>query len=170
MSEHEWTPGELWLLNEDSGYSGDERILFRTDRRWVDAEGDKRDLSDSSVKRLAHPLVVIDPEDREQVERLAECYLSNVGLAIGLPLASKRIAHALREFADPKPPKPEEPTGLGAVVEDVVGVRWVRTESKPNIGGTVWTSAFHVTLADKAELREYVDIDAVKVLSEGVTV
>ena len=165
MSEHEWTPGELWLLNEDSGYSGDERILFRTDRRWVDAEGDKRDLSDSSVKRLAHPLVVIDPEDREQVERLAECYLSNVGLAIGLPLASKRIAHALREFADPKPPKPEEPLGLGAIVLDVKGDRWANL-----IDTTISRHDQHWMSVRNPKLwSDYADINVVEVLSEGVT-
>ena len=64
--------------------------------------------------------------------------------------------------------KPEEPTGLGAVVEDVDGVPWVRTENRANITGAVWQSAFHVTQPDKAIQREYADIAAVRVLSEGV--
>ena len=156
-----WLPHLVNMLNEYKGNG--EQTSCRDE--MVEQIESQIDRSDGNLNPTTRPLVVIDPEDREQVKRLTEMYRS-VDNSIGWgPLQA-----ALREFADPKPPKPEEPTGLGAVVEDVVGVRWVRTESKPNIGGTVWTSAFHVTLADKAELREYVDIDAVKVLSEGVTV
>jgi hypothetical protein len=70
----------------------------------------------------ARPLVVIDPEDREQVERLTKALVeaayrhSNVVVSDQASTATRQAA--LREFADPKPPKPAEPTGLGAVVED----------------------------------------------------
>jgi hypothetical protein len=35
---------------------------------------------------------------------------------------------ALREFANPRDPKPDEPQGLGAVVQREDGIRWVRGE------------------------------------------
>lgn len=64
-------------------------------------------------------------------------------------------------------PKPEEPTGLFAVVEDREGVRWVnfhdrkadRTHFQP------WVPHFHPR-GDRS--AEYSAIDAVKVLSPGV--
>ena len=70
------------------------------------------------------PVVVIDPEDRDAVARLYDLYASapsDVGLR-----GHEFLAHALREFANPKSPKPEEPTGLGAVVEAADGRRWCR--------------------------------------------
>lgn len=107
------------------------------------------------------PLVVIDPEDREAVGRFAEL-IENCGdenHCTQYPCGSMtcwvdRIADALREFANPKPPKPKEPTGLGAVVEDSDGRRWVHLSGR-------W---HHDPLAHSAR---YSDIDAVRVLSEG---
>jgi hypothetical protein len=105
------------------------------------------------------PLVVIDPEDREQVERLSvalggDHYYGSTGI----------LQAALREFANPKPP---EPTGLGAVVEDARGVRWVRTESAKGITNP-WSAALHEKEPDTVRQFAYVDINVVKVLSEGV--
>jgi hypothetical protein len=67
------------------------------------------------------------------------------------------MTDALREFADLKPPKPEEPTGLGAVVQDA--------------GGRKWTNTHRIRAWYHSDLGPYVyaDIDAVRVLSEGVT-
>jgi hypothetical protein len=48
-------------------------------------------------------------------------------------------------------PKPPEPTGLGAVVEDAGGGRWVRRQG-------MWCS-----------FNDYADLDVVRVLTEGVT-
>ena len=61
--------------------------------------------------------------------------------------------------AQTKPPKPAEPTGLGAVVEDAEGVRWVRTPRDP----MPWRSAQETVMAAR-----WVGINAVRVLSEGV--
>ena len=61
-------------------------------------------------------------------------------------------------------PKPEEPKGLGAVVKDRNGVRWVRVD--PNTDDDVdgaWESEFA-----PVNLR-WSRIDVVEVLSEGVT-
>jgi hypothetical protein len=51
----------------------------------------------------AHPLAVIDPEDREQVERLLTLFWDNGTDECN---DTKALTAALREFADPTPPKP----------------------------------------------------------------
>jgi hypothetical protein len=107
----------------------------------------------------ARPLVVIDPEDREQVEQLAAACRTAFGWTCG-PTENDTTATqaALRSLVTP--PKPPEPQGLGAVVEDAEGRRWVRGEHAwTNLGAKGiflnWTA--------------YADLAAVKVLSEGVT-
>lgn len=123
------------------------------------------------------PLVVIDPEDAEQVERLMKTIIDKAPSVVvrhnqggrHIEWRAASLAAALREFAAPTPPKPDEPQGLGAVVEDAKGVLWTRNEYKTNLTGTVWISAYHPTLADESVMREYSDIDVVRVLSEGVT-
>lgn len=60
------------------------------------------------------------------------------------------------------PPKPEEPQGLGAVVEDEDGEKWMRFTN--NSGGWPWIHA------GPMDSRKYADIAAVRVLSEGVVV
>lgn len=115
----------------------------------------------------ARRLVVIDAEDREQVERLDAL----IDKALEGPNSPKWsgpadcLQAALREFANPTPPKPEEPTGLGAVVEDDKGVRHVRT-----FGGcapTAWLG--HIKEDGGERTRRWSDISAIRVLSEGVT-
>jgi hypothetical protein len=103
---------------------------------------------------------VIDPEDRAQVERLLGVWrteyrhdqrdLINGGQADALQAA-------LREFADPKP---EEPTGLGAVVEDANADLWVHSCQG---GRAQW-----MRRNNPSAWREWSEIDAVRVLSEGV--
>jgi len=103
------------------------------------------------------PLVVIDPEDRAQVERLCGLFLKgNDGTAIG---DANDLQAALREFANPSPPKPAEPTGLGAVVENSDGGRWVRTDVAVD---RPWWRYPGITSG-------WAQVDAVRVLSEGVS-
>lgn len=119
---------------------------------------------------------VINPNGVGQVERLAIAYAAISSARSGdeyrawenrSPEARDRIiedlAAALREFANPTPPKPDEPTGLGAVVEDAEGRRWMRGSSTRGL--KVWVNDD----ALDSEWRAYRDIAAVRVLSEGVT-
>jgi hypothetical protein len=105
----------------------------------------------------ARPLVVIDPEDREQVKEIAR--LS------ALPIAWTALRDALREFASPTPPKPDEPQGLGAVVEDDSGLRWTRVEPAEQFSHNPWYPALDI----EVQPQEYRNIDVVRVLSEGVS-
>lgn len=167
--KREWQPGDVALAS----YDGEVKTYlygreFETDRfRWIGADG-----STSVDFRLAEwwgPLVVIDPEDRQQVEQLVKA-LSTGQPTIGLDPTNRemvdqawvtRTQTALREFDNSTPPKPEEPTGLGAVVEDAAGRKWVRTE---------WRYPWTVTYDEESgESNNYADIDVVRILSEGVT-
>ena len=103
--------------------------------------------------------VTINYEDREQVERLVEELCEGQwGHRWGDEQVDKMQA-ALREFADPTP-RIEEPTGLGAVVEDADGKTWCLCRND-NRGGWVRTDG-------KTFWKSFDQINAVRVLSEGV--
>lgn len=150
MSAREWKPGDVAMIEEADGTKS--RAVRSADgSRWV---VESRSLPMRKVIG-ARPLVVIDPEDREQVERLMD------GVTWLFTNADVEATQAaLREFANPKPPKPVEPTGLGAVVEDADGKRWVLSADADC--ANPWNEA------SGYDTREWSDIDAVRVLSEGV--
>ena len=133
-------------------------LIIRTpDGRDVAWLADLCEVTGEEVSDLppAPSLVVIDPEDREQVERLW------IILRDGLALRSRdNLQAALREFANPTPPKPEEPTTWLAAVEDADGNRWC-LHGGPTEPGLEWYSP------DLNCRAAYADIDAVRVLSEG---
>ncbi len=111
------------------------------------------------------PVVVISPEDREQVERLIE-RMAQARVWAVMPsdvdsmsdYRADQMQAALRSLI--APPKPDEPTGLGAVVEDASGRPWVFAGDVDS-SGTWWYNA--------AEPERWNEINAVRVLSEGVT-
>lgn len=128
--------------------------------RWANGDDDECWFTPSQVTDH-RPLAVIDPEDREQVARLTEMFWVNGSDDADDP---KAMADALREFANPKPPKPEEPTGLGAVVLAHAG-----SGNREHV----------VRGGDSAERRPWVDpvgdwhswadLREVEIVSEGVT-
>ena len=87
--------------------------------------------------------------------------LRHVAITTGT-LSPKVIADQI-EAQLPKP-KPEEPKGLGAVVKDRNGLRWVRADLGE---GPTWLEV----LPDGSNgiWADYTAIDVVEVLSEGVT-
>jgi hypothetical protein len=155
-----WKPGDVARIKGE----GADAVGIHTATGlwvWVDAHGSNPihggvclRASDVDVR----PVIVIDPADREQIERLAWLLITQG--AVGNNVAHSGLRAALREFANPTPPKPEEPTGLGAVVEDAEGRKYVRTAdtdcSKP------WSYANNYTDFD------WPNIDVVRVLSKGV--
>lgn len=118
--------------------------------------------TESAVCPDCRPVVVIDPEDREAVERLVD-QITRLN-APGPATYADRVQLALREFATPTPPKPEEP-GLGGVVEDTKGRRWVNaTDHRASVHTNPW-----MCLSDPERWASYADIDVAEVLSHGVT-
>src|SRR5690606_22718748 len=68
---------------------------------------------------VCRPVAVIDPENREQVERLTSAFYSQYPLvtfhASAESLHVDRLQAALREFANPTPPRIDEPGTWGVV-------------------------------------------------------
>lgn len=151
----EWKSGDVAMVGV--GCHANRHVGMFDGVGWRYADGIRWAANDPAIV-TARPLVVIDPEDREQVERLWRIWTT---FAPNHRLAQDNLQAALREYADPKPPKPEEPTGLGAVVEDAEGRRWTRYRET--------TTVRHWHPADGCGTeRRYAEIDGVKVLSEGV--
>jgi len=159
--KRDWQLGDVAMVTDPARFGERAMILLGHDpanRCWhgVADNGDVRCL-DANQAESVRPLVVIDPECIDEVDRLRDAVWR------GGPLDAWQSA--LREFANPTPPKPPEPKppepmGLGAVVEDINGVPWVRCENADQ--ETHWYG--------RNKRREsYEAIDAVRVLSEGVT-
>jgi hypothetical protein len=99
MSRREWKPGDLAMVRLDPQT---EIRVFWNGQHWQGVKGVFYDLHVT-----ARPLVVIDPEDAEAVDRLCAYFLmGNEGTAIG---NVADLQAALREFANPTP-RIEEPT------------------------------------------------------------
>ncbi len=147
----------LWTgSDDDAGHTTDGgRVFGITRRRYVECDRYKCPV-----------VVVIYPDDRAQVEALANEYAA---LSSGFAelqdepwtLPAMRMRQALRALANPRPPKPDEPTGLGAVVEAINDNYFVR------VNGDEMGWARSGKNAD-ACLYVWADIAAVRVLSEGV--
>lgn len=141
----EWKPGDVAMA------PGVGTILLRSfDGGWRSARA-ARVLDFRNVR----PLLVIDPEDREQVERLMERF--HMGDRGELITNADDMQAALRSLL--APPKPDEPQQYGAVVEDSEGARWIRIE--PTLDKPWYRS-------DIGMRAHWLMIDAVGVLSEGI--
>ncbi|MDR7253747.1 hypothetical protein J2X46_002737 [Nocardioides sp. BE266] len=169
--KREWKPGNVALVR---GTIGVDAVAVRSgvpsNMGWA-YNGDGPDtknygncwMSDRDGDAVIRPLVVIDPEDREQIERLRDLMVGH-DIHEGRPCYSTtchadRLADALHEFANPTPLKPDEPTGLGAVVEDEKGDHWVRLDASG-----VWACS-----EDEDRTATYwPKVTAVRILSEGV--
>lgn len=151
----EWQPGDVVVT------AGGQFRAFRTEGRWVFQDGC---VSSSLGEKHAgfRPLVAIDPEDREQAEQLVEQYYRLRGLGEPAVCESNYVnmQAALRSLIEP--PKPEEPTGVGAVVADDRDRMWVRTGS--------WAYPWMPVANDPAGRapKAWDDLNAVRILSKGV--
>lgn len=150
MTSRDWKPGDVAMVLPRGG---DSLVGIKTFDGW---HLGPIELADRNVE-AAWPLVVIDPEDREQVERLVRacpddwCFEQDEATVID---CTESMQDALRSLKEP--PKPEEPTGLGAVVEDAAGQRWTRVDG------------YYCHWSDGREFKSWGNVNAVRVLSEGV--
>jgi len=177
-----YEPGTVAMIevkHDDSGPVLAFRDADRSAVGWSLAEHRRASVVWIGQEEVAdvRPLVVIDPEDREQVERLAINYAAVASDRLGDEYlawenrsaeARDRIAAdltaALREFANPTPRKPEEPTGLGAVVEDADGDLWVRVDDP----AASWIKSVRDG-GVRTHRCNWVALAPVSILSEGVT-
>lgn len=138
------------------------RVFRLSEGYWAHAEevaarveGVFRDISRDVDVSDVRPLIVLDigQNDGAVLARYLRSHVADIDSATLHSLADQIEAQT-------RPPKPSEPAGLGAVVVDRDGHRWVRIDS---IDGSShpWESL-------QLGIREYADIDAVEVLSEGV--
>lgn len=104
----EWKPGDVAMIPGCGP-----RMM--TDRGWASVRGDFIDFF-----AAPRPLVVIDPEDREQVERLRLALDAEVAGYV----SSGATGIALRSLIEP--PLPEEPEPFGARVVDSASDEWAR--------------------------------------------
>ena len=155
--------------------------MVRVNGQWYramrqDASGDGLwTLSEPALGQIDHydyegqvtevrPLLVLDPEDREQVERLTRTYLRDYdgGVAtVPQPGEVNSMQAALRSLLSSA--KPEEPKGDGAVVVDAEGNRYVRIGRDSR---AQWMAV--VPRNPDRPWRYWSGIDAVRVLSEGI--
>lgn len=168
MSEHKWKVGDVAMLVTESGAEHVGMVVTTGANLGVIAptlqacSPTHRDQREAVIyawgPTTARPLVVVDSVDRDQMDLMADMFS-----AVRDPLrdVSWTLAQVFRAMANPVV-KPEEPTGLGAVVEDADGTTWVRADNAsghpfvgdlPNVS-QVW--------------RHWEQIDAVKVLSDGI--
>ena len=149
-----------------------QRAWLDADGCWQFADGYAAHSTRNDLVADVRPLVVLDPRglgpvavDYPQAFRDTADLLS-AGMVDGSSWTG--MASILRNLADEfaaqtRPTKPEEPRGIGAVVEDADGDCWVRDRADlPGYLGVLWLNA--KTQAH----RRYSEIAAVRVLSEGV--
>lgn len=151
----EWNPGHVAIVMRN----GREVVAMRYDTgaesgwRYQAAVGVAFDHFSPDPGTKPRPLVVIDPDDDEHVERLT--------LALEGNAFRSEVQAALRSLVTP--PKPEEPRGIGAVVEDADGAQWVLVDRRNGVAG--WR---HVDSTLVRPWAFYESIAVAKVLSEGV--
>jgi hypothetical protein len=151
---------QKWKAGDVAVSIGD-RLIRTSEGKWSSQSGQ------SGIRypvQEPRPLAVIDYEDREQVERLSSLIEANGGPYFG-EMQTAALQAALREFAAPTA-QIEEPTGLGAVVEDAEGEHWVRWALASDDRTSPWRHADHIGAPAH---RRWDALDVVKVLSEGVS-
>jgi hypothetical protein len=149
----EWKRGDVIMTRYG-------RVFFYFDRaklHYIFDDGSGSEVEKDTAFAEGRPLVVIDPENAESCDELAELiwpHYSDEEYA-------EIVQAALRSLV--KPPKPEEPLGLGAVVEDAEGNAWVRTHAT----GYPWHCALDRTDMNSTAVRRYARIDVVRILANG---
>ena len=115
--KHDWKPGDVVYV------PGVGLALRRHGGSWFLQSGTQHSAETFAVFDGARPLVVIDPEDREAIDRFMalEERLSAQESIRDLDRAA-RIQVLLREFADPTPEPAPEPQDVRLRSEDL---KWV---------------------------------------------
>ncbi len=138
------------------------RVMRRDDRIWmapttISGANVHHDHEVTDVR----PLVVLDLDetDREVLPKWLRRNADLDGLARDV---ARQVEEQVTAQDRARYPKPEEPSGLGAVVKDRAGTRWVRRCTCHLDPARDWSPC------GEDRLHRYDEIDAVEVLSKGV--
>jgi hypothetical protein len=118
VSAPQWKPGDVAMVVNTAG---ENKVACFTGR-WGKEDEEHWSFADGSTLlphevEIARPLVVIDPEDREQIDRLVRAFWDANTDDGDADLDYMQAA--LRSLVTD--PKPDEPQGLGAVVKARAG-------------------------------------------------
>jgi hypothetical protein len=161
VTGREWQPGDLVSALVQSRPGRRIHLAFTGTEvhPWTALDSAGGTLADCIVSD-ARPLTVIDFDlwpGQESGPRAAEL----LRLAAEDSTGERHLLLAwLADQIDPGPPKPDEPTGLGAVVEDDQGHVWTRADES----GMPWVSRH----SGDIHWCRWADVAAFEVLSEGV--
>lgn len=170
--KREWKPGDVGLWEHLDATAIALQVAECPNDRHTDGPHWHTD-NGGWVARDEHvrPLVVLDEQNSDQVEQLAALLWPHYAENERARLRKTDIVRAaLRSLVEPpKPPRPEEPTGLGAVVEDARGHKFVRVAVA--FDGWMHGKQWQRIGGEINAVRNFgwLDLDVVRVLSEGVT-
>ncbi len=170
-----WKPGDIALVTFDNATGnqrerGVERVetqramvvkhssIAYPDSLWFAFDATSRVGVTWDAVLDARPLAVIDPEDETRVGELTDWTLSSLDGTTGRGRMRRAVTQALREIANPTPPKTDEPKGKYAEVEDERGWLYFRDPAGD------WRLA-----SNPSSPRQWSTVAAVRVLSEGVS-
>lgn len=163
---NDWKPGDVALIDEKW------LAIFGENERLIGIDGIRWETTGTLTLRR---LVVIDPEDREQVQRLAQTMDDEFGKrgwanhSTPDPDVVNAAQAALREFESPTLPRPDEPLGIGAVVRDEDGDLWQRDENDAHYPHYPWWRLTNRAPGGKTRRDKYRYIAVTAVEFEGVT-
>lgn len=153
----EWKPGDVAMVtwNDASLASGRREIktsiAIRDDGHWVfgwnTCLADDQ-IADPRIEANVRPLLVIDPENREQVTQICDL-IPWLGTA---PNLVDDMQAALRSMLVPEP---EEPTGAGSVVRDSRSATWIRMGTSPD---AAWICPSQTVVGAPATVRMWHDL------------
>lgn len=164
---------EMWDPGTVAKVGGVVSVLRQSTRSplayWAKSEGPVYRHDEPGDVR---PLLVLDPDDADQMREFADTFYT--ALSGRTRRDSARDADDMRVavvtmLPKPTPVKPAEPTGLGAVIEDADGRLWLRVD---------WPKPWCLAAPNEREkFRDVIHgshlpwdrVNAVRVLSEGVT-
>lgn len=165
----DFEPGDLAVIRWRHDESAGTTRAVRDRKGWTSLDETVGFILSGDVID-GRPLLVIDPEDRGQVERLTSVMMSNgwSGIDAEPPDDMQRV---LREFANPMPPKPAEPTNYLAVAQTSDDKRYWRWSAGVAHTGWPWRllGAVHADTEEDDGNFRWDDLDVVEIVSEGVT-
>lgn len=155
----DWQPGDVAIVKVDGKWRTGMRCGWAGRNLWWRTGA--ANASDREIEDI-RPVAVIDPEDEAQVGRLMDLIRSvNPAKVMSDDELRTVFQEALREFADPTPPRMDEPGTWGVVEASAKGNPrrryWTKTPNAAwwSVNGT--STATWNELIDPAPVRDGVE-------------